>query len=118
VVRGVALTPENPDVYAAGMHLDPSSETPKLRPFTLATRGPQFDPREYAEARQVADEEARRWALSIGIDTSITTVAGTTNCEKQCTVRIDTGGPKNPDHKMETGTDTVIDDTWDGPPQG
>lgn len=100
------------------MHPAPSSETPTLRPFTLATRGPQRDPREDAEARQLADEEARRWALSIGIDTSITTIAGSTNCDKQCTVRVDTGGPKNPDQKTEKGTDTVIDDKWDGPPQG
>lgn len=100
------------------MHPVPSSETPTLRPFTLATRGPQRDPREDAETRQLADEEARRWALSIGIDTSITTIAGTTNCDRQCTVRVDTGGPKNPDQKTEKGTDTVIDDQWDGPPQG
>jgi hypothetical protein len=65
-----------------------------------------------------AQEESRLWARSIGIDTSITTVAGTTNSEKQCTVTVGTGGPKNPDEKTEKGMDTRIDDTWEGPPEG
>ena len=86
----------------------PSSDASVLRPFTLATRAPWRDVSEEADAaeRARAQEEARLWARTLGIDTTIPTVAGTTNCTGTC---------KRGGKPVE---DDVIDDTWDGPPQG
>ncbi len=83
-----------------------SSEAAVLRPFTLATRGPPRDLREDAAERLRADEEARLWARTLGIDTSIPTVAGVTICDGTCR----RGG--------KPVEDQVIDDERDGPPEG
>lgn len=105
---GRALTSGNGAAYARPMSQTTSSESTALRPFTLATRAPWRDLSEEADAaeRAQAQEEARLWARTLGIDTTLPTVAGTTNCSGTC---------KRGGKAVE---DDVIDDTWDGPPQG
>lgn len=85
-----------------------ASEADVLRPFTLMTRDPSRDLSEEADAaeRALAQQEARLWARTLGIDTTLPTVAGTTNCPGTC----NRGG------KMVA--DQVIDDDWEGPPEG